>query len=110
MTDRELGLFTLIDDARVDHGCARLGRDTALTTSARAHAAEDPFTPTGNGTEAIAEGKNARDAFSRMMDAYRDTLLDCGLTDLGVGYAQEQSKDNCEQGSCIVRRWVADFD
>lgn len=109
MTDRELGLFTMIDNARVDHGCARLGRDTALTRSARAQAAVDPSMPAGNGAEAIAEGKNARDAFSTMMDAYRDTLLDCGLTDLGIGYDQAQINGSCDQGSCIVRRWVADF-
>lgn len=103
----------MIDDARVDHGCARLGRDTALTKSARAQAdsqATKQSMQTGNGTDAIADGKNARDAFSKMMDAYRGTLLDCGLTHLGIGYGQEQNTGNCEQGSCIVRRWVADFD
>jgi hypothetical protein len=116
MTDRELGLFTMIDDARVDHGCARLGRDTALTNSARAHAGEEAANQSvqiGDGTEAIADATNARDAFNKMMDAYSGAVLDCGRTDLGIGYGQAQIKGTCDQGSCssrIERRWAADFD
>jgi hypothetical protein len=115
MTERELALFTMIDDARVGHGCARLGRDTALTISARAHAREEAANQsmlTGGGTEAIADATNAGDAYNQMIDAYSGILLDCGRTDLGIGYSQV--KRPCDQGSClgsqIERRWVADFD
>jgi hypothetical protein len=113
MTDRELSLFTMIDDARVGHGCARLGRDTALTTSARAHAREEAKNQTmlAGGTEAIANATNARDAFNQMVDGYSGILLDCGRTDLGIGYSQV--KHTCDQANCvgaqIERRWVADF-
>ena len=113
MSDRELGLFTMIDDARVDHGCAQLGRDTALTRSAQAQAAEEAAnqsTRIGNGTDAIAEATNARDAYNQMVDTYSGALLDCGWTDLGIGYRQAQVRGSCDHGSCVERRWVADFD
>jgi hypothetical protein len=118
MTDQGQRLFTMIDNARVDNGCARLGRETALTKSARSHAGREAgqnSTQTDDGTEAIADANSPQAAYNRMMNRYSGALLDCGRTGLGIGYAQAEIDGTCIWplpciGSSTERRWVADFD
>ena len=102
MSARELELFNLIDNARVDRGCARLKRDSDLTGNARSHAenqAGSGTNNTGGGTDAIAEANSPNAAFDALQQSYSGVLFDCGRDTLGIGFADVKRE----------RRWVADF-
>jgi hypothetical protein len=113
MFPRELELFNLIDNARVDRGCARLKRDSDLTGNARSYAenqAGSGSNTTGGGTDAIAEANSPNAAFDALQQSYSGVLFDCGRDTLGIGFA------DVKPGVCDVvpvctheRRWVADF-
>lgn len=114
MTARELELFTMINNARVDKGCDKLRRDSDLTGSARSHAqsqADKDTTKLGSGTDAIAGGngnESTRTAYNTMMDSYGSVLLDCSRDRLGIGYGYYEKCllwPICRETS----RWVADF-
>ena len=116
MSADEQRVFTMIDDARVEHGCARLGRDSALTQSARRHSqaeAERGGSSTGDGSEAIAAADSPNDAYRKMMGLYARTLLNCDRTDLGIGYGSATGSLLCTPLGCVgektERRWSADF-
>ena len=120
MNPDELQLFNLIDNARVNNGCARLEQDPGLTNGARADAgnrAESGSTNSFSGSGSTAGGDNwsAQQAFNQMMAQSRSTLLNCGLTTLGVG---RKSAKYCNAlnllGFCVGPKptrvaWVADF-
>jgi hypothetical protein len=115
MTGDELQLFNLIDNARVDNGCARLKQDPNLTASARAEAGDRALSGNNldSGTGAGGDNMTAQQAFDRMMNNSRSTILNCGLTTLGVG-AQGSPHDSgvlcpllCSKKTRVA--WVADF-
>jgi uncharacterized protein YkwD len=90
MSPEELELFTLIDKARTDKGCAPLQRNSNLTVGARTDAgsrAESGKVSGSGSSMAAAGGDNwsAQTAFNRMMKQNSSTILNCGLHELGVG-------------------------
>ena len=101
MNADELQLFNLIDNARVSNGCARLEQDPGLTDGARADAGNraksGAVNSTGSsGTTAGGDNWSAQQAFNQMMAQSRSTVLNCGLTTLGVGApASPQHCDAC---------------
>lgn len=118
MTGQELELFDLIDSARQDKGCKPLGQDPGLTGGARADAqdrAEEGNVNSGGGSMAAAGGDDwsAREAFDRMMSRNSSTILNCGLTELGVGAKSERYCKSRPLLICLEYAnrvaWVADF-
>lgn len=119
MTSAELDLFNRINSARTSNGCAPLKRDTDLTESARSSAGQ--HATSGNGlnssssTSASAGGDNwsSEKAFDKMMSDYRSTILNCGLTTLGVGAREATySPGLCIPIFCAHKTrsaWVAQF-
>jgi hypothetical protein len=121
MNSDELQLFDMIDNARVTHGCARLEQDPSLTNGARSDAAsraQSGSTNSAGGSNSTAGGDkwSAQQAFDQMMAQSRNTILNCGLTTLGVGRA---GFPHCKSpvnvfGVCLGAKptrvaWVADF-
>ena len=120
MTSAELDLFNRIDNARTSNGCAPLKRETDLTQSARGsageHATSGKRLNSSTSTSASAGGDNwsAQTAFDKMMSDYQSTILNCGLTTLGVGGRQATytPKGLCLPVICGPRTrnaWVAQF-
>ncbi|MFK4088614.1 hypothetical protein ACI2LF_31160 [Kribbella sp. NPDC020789] len=117
MKETELQLFSKINSARVDNGCAPLKRDTSLTRSARAEAedraANDTVNKGSTSSKATAGGDDwsASKAYDRMMSKNRDVVLDCSLTTLGVGRGEHDYPD-CFLFVCSTHTrvgWVATF-
>ncbi|WP_238158064.1 CAP domain-containing protein [Kribbella voronezhensis] len=116
MTADEQQLFSLIDDARVQNGCAPLARDSNLTGNARNEAVDRADTGDVSSTEqskasAGGEDMSAQAAFDRLKSRSSSTLLNCGLRELGVG------RDTAKYQTCFLLfcsnhtrvAWVADF-
>jgi len=117
MNSDELQLFNLIDSARVNKGCARLEQDPGLTNGARADAgsrAKSGAVNSGGGSSSTAGGDDwsAQQAYNQMMAQSRSTVLNCGLTTLGVGHRDAQ---HCTLQVLVClnwadrHAWVADF-
>ena len=119
MTGDEKQLFNLIDNARVNSGCAPLKQDPNLTTGARGEAGDRAASgknlnkSSGSETGAGGDNMSAQQAFDQMMSSNRSTVLNCGLTTLGVG-AQGSPYDSgilcpliCSSKTRVA--WVADF-
>ncbi|HET6985348.1 MAG TPA: hypothetical protein VFI00_01990 [Kribbella sp.] len=121
MSPDELQLFNLIDNARVNNGCARLEQDPGLANGARSDArgrAKSGSTNSFTGSESTAGGENwsAQQAFNEMMAQSKNTVLNCGLTTLGVG---KDTAKFCKGGPDLLGvcfgskptrvAWVADF-
>jgi hypothetical protein len=117
MSSEELKLFSLIDNARTNKGCAPLQPNSNLSGSAQSDA--DQRAESGNvsasGSSMAAAGGDkwsAQTAFNRMMDQNSGTILNCGLHDLGVGRG---SSSHCTLRvlACLSWAdrigWVADF-
>jgi hypothetical protein len=117
MSSEELKLFSLIDNARTDKGCAPLQRNSNLTSGARSDAqnrAEDGNVSDSGPSMAAAGGDNwdAQTAFNRMMNQNSSVILNCGLTTLGVGQGTATYKSCSLFVFCAKRTrvgWVADF-
>lgn len=119
MTGDEKQLFSMIDSARVDNGCAPLKQDPNLTGGARSDATDRAKTGkklnSGSGSEAGAGGDNmtAQQAFDQMMSNHKNTILNCGLTTLGVGTQGADYSTGvlcplfCSSKTRVA--WVADF-
>lgn len=120
MDANESQLFDMIDSARKNAGCAPLEQDPNLTNSARSDAksrAKSGATNSSGSSKSTAGGDNwtAQQAYDQMMAQSRSTILNCGLTTLGVGrvgFAHCTSIDLL--GFCIGSKptryaWVADF-
>jgi cytoskeletal protein RodZ len=116
MSPEELQLFTLIDNARKDKGCATLQRNTNLTVGARTDAgsrAESGKVSASGSSMAAAGGDDwsAQTAFNRMMKQNSSVILNCGLTTLGVGRGTAPH-DVCFLFLCSTKTrvgWVAAF-
>lgn len=120
MTSDELQLFDMIDSARKSNGCAPLEQDPSLTTDARSDAksrAKSGSTNSSGSSKSTAGGDNwsAQQAYDQMMAQSRSTVMNCGLTTLGVG---RMTQKHCTAinllGICIGSNptrvaWVADF-
>ncbi len=120
MNSDELELFNLIDSARVTNGCARLEQDPGLTDGARSDASNRADSGAvnsagGSSTTAGGDSWSAQQAFNQMMAQSKSTVLNCGLTTLGVGRETTKYCEGGLLGSCIGARrptrvaWVADF-
>jgi hypothetical protein len=118
MTSDELQLFDMIDNARVNNGCARLEQDPDLTLSARSDARSRSRSTSnlndGSSSMSAAGGDDftAQQAFNKMMSQSRSTILNCGLTTLAVGRGTtEYCKVPvlCLTGTTDRNAWVADF-
>ena len=115
MTSDELQLFDMIDSARKSNGCAPLEQDPSLTNSARGTAGSRAKTGSGmndtSGSQVGAGGDNmsAQQAYDKLMSGSRDTVLNCSMTTLGVGFGTQQ---HCTLIiiACTDRNvWVANF-
>ncbi|WP_238332326.1 CAP domain-containing protein [Kribbella jejuensis] len=96
MDANEKQLFDLIDNARVNNGCGRLLQDPSLTNSAEATAGSRAKTgsgmndPSGSQIGAGGDKMTAQQAYNNLMSNSRSTVLNCGLTTLGVGFGTAQ--------------------
>jgi hypothetical protein len=121
MDSNELQLFDMLDSARKNNGCKGLEQDPSITNSARSDAssrAKSGSTNSSGSSKTTAGGDNwsAQQAYDQMMAQSRSTVLNCGLTTLGVGrktYAHCTSSIDL-LGLCIGSKptrvaWVADF-
>jgi len=117
MNSTELALFNLIDNARTNQGCAPLKRDSDITSGARGDAASRARSgsvnyKTGSMSAAGGDKWTAQKAFDQMMSQSRSTVLNCGLTTLGVGFG---TAEHCTVqvlvclGKADRNAWVADF-
>jgi hypothetical protein len=117
MSGDEQQLFSLIDDARVQNGCAPLNRNSNLTSGARSDAVDrahsNNSSTSGSEAAAVGEDMSAQAAFDKLKNQNSGTLLDCGLHELGVG---QGTKDYttcgllglfCSDHTRVA--WVADF-
>ena len=110
----EKQLFDMIDNARVNNGCARLKQDPALTNSAEGTAGSRAKTGSGmndsSGSQVGAGGDkmNAQQAYDDLMADSKGTVLNCGLTTLGVGFG---TAPRCTLLLFCTDRnvWVANF-
>ena len=115
----ELQLFNLIDNARVNNGCARLEQDPNLTDGAESEASDraDSGSVNSSGsskTSAGGDSWSAQQAFDQMMAQSKSTVLNCGLKTLGVGRDTHKYCSADLLGLCIGSKptrdaWVADF-
>ncbi|WUJ75131.1 hypothetical protein OG809_18070 [Kribbella soli] len=117
MTSDELQLFNMIDNARVDQGCAPLKQDPNLTGGARgdagSRAKSGSVNATGSSMSAAGGDKwTAQKAYNQMMSQSRSTVMNCGLTTLGVGFGTAQ-RCTLQVIACLNwtdrNSWVADF-
>lgn len=114
----ELELFSTLNAARQDKGCAPLKRSTAVTSGARADAQEraaNGDVDEGSTSYAAAGGEGvdkAKEAADRLLRDYSSIVLDCDLTTLGVGKA-DAPFCKLELLACLNwgtrHSWVADF-
>ena len=117
MSGAEVELFTLVDNARADRGCAPLRRNSNLSGSAGAEAEEraesGDVSATGSSMAAAGgDGVTAKAAFDKLKSTSSGTLFNCGLRELGVG--QDQAKYCKTQllvclSSGTRQAWVVDF-
>jgi uncharacterized protein YkwD len=117
MDGDEQQLFSLIDDARVQHGCAPLNRNSNLTGGARdeagSRAANNDLSSTGKSkASAGGDDMSAQAAFDRLKNESSSVLLNCGLTELGIGrgtkdYTTCSILIFCSNHTRVA--WVADF-
>jgi hypothetical protein len=116
MSPEELQLFTLIDNARKDKGCAPLQRNSGLSGSAQSDADQraESGKVSGSGSSMAAAGGDSWDAqtaFNRMMKQNSGVILNCGLTTLGVGQGTATYR-SCILVWCSTKTrvgWVANF-
>jgi hypothetical protein len=117
MEGPELELFSLVDNARQQRGCAPLGRDSDLTYGARSDAATradngDVSDESSSMAATGGDGVNAREAFDRLKRDSSGTIFNCGHRELGVGQARK-SRESCVLVFCSTKTryaWVVDFD
>jgi hypothetical protein len=116
MSSEELQLFTLINNARLDNGCASLRRNTSLSggarTDAKSRATNGNVSDSGSSMAAAGgDDWSAQTAFNRMMKQNSSVILNCGLTTLGVGRGTAPH-DVCFLFFCSTKTrvgWVAAF-
>ncbi|TDO66696.1 hypothetical protein EV651_104263 [Kribbella sp. VKM Ac-2571] len=119
MNADEQQLFDLIDNARVNNGCARLKEDPSLTDSAEATAGSRAKTgsgmddPDGSQVGAGGDKMTAQQAYDRLMSSARSTVLNCNLTTLGVGLGSAKRCTFPVLIGCLGytdrKAWVANF-
>ena len=118
MRAEEEELFALVDNARVERGCAPLERNSNLTGGAR----QDAGTRAGNGDVSDGDssmaatggdGVTAKAAFDQLKSERAGTVFNCGLQELGVGRGTANHKVGalcplvCSTRTRVA--WVADF-
>jgi hypothetical protein len=117
MTASELQLFDMIDSARQNNGCAPLEQDPGLTGGARGDAASRAKSGSVNATSgsmsaAGGDKYSAQQAYNQMMAQNKSTVLNCGLTTLGVGFGTAR-RCTAQVILCLSwtdrNAWVADF-
>lgn len=117
----EQELFSYINSARQDRGCAALSNNTGLDHGASDEADNraDSGNVSGTGQSSAAVGGKEKDvtakaAFDRLKAESSGTIFNCGLKELGVGRATAKYCDAilCVGGLGQTTRvaWVVDFD
>lgn len=119
MNGDESQLFDMLDNVRRQNGCAPLEQDPNLTGSARSDAlnrARSGSTNSTGSSKSTAGGDDwsAQQAYDQIMAQSRSTVLNCGLTTLGVGRKTHQYCKSPVLGLCLGATptrvaWVADF-
>ncbi|WP_040456997.1 hypothetical protein [Kribbella catacumbae] len=118
MSGSELELFSLVDNARVDRGCAPLQRDSGLTGGARQDAetraeSGDVSDTSSSMAAAGGDGVTAKGAFDKLKSQSSGTLFNCGLDELGVGHGDAKYCSSKLLGICLGtstrHSWVVDF-
>ncbi|MEV8374939.1 hypothetical protein AB0P21_19535 [Kribbella sp. NPDC056861] len=119
MSGAEVELFTLVDNARAERGCAPLQRDSDLTGGARQDAktrAKSGDVSDNSSSMAATGGDDvtAKAAFTKLKSASAGTLFNCGLHELGVGKGTSDRKVGllCPLVACTTKTrvaWVVDF-
>ncbi|MEV6894827.1 hypothetical protein [Kribbella sp. NPDC051137] len=118
MNANEKQLFDLIDNARVNNGCARLKQDPNLTDSAegtassRAESGSGMNDPSGSQVGAGGDKMTAQQAYNTLMSTSRSTILSCSRTTLGVGFGTAK-RCTLQLLVCLSytnrNAWVANF-
>ncbi|GAB2569906.1 CAP domain-containing protein [Kribbella endophytica] len=116
--DAERELFSYIDSARQERGCAPLQKDTNLDngaeSDAESRASSGDVSGTGSSSAAVGgDGMNAKDAFDKLKTESSGTLFNCGHTELGVGQGDSTRKIGLCPLICSEKTryaWVVDFD
>ncbi|GAA1529879.1 hypothetical protein [Kribbella lupini] len=121
MSGAEVELFSLVDNARQDRGCAPLQRNSDLSNGAGSDAetrAENGDVSDGGNSFAATggDGMSAKSAFDKLKSERAGTIFNCGLTELGVGRGDSTRKVGALcglLGVCTEKTrvaWVVDFD
>lgn len=118
MSGSEAELFSLVDNERVERGCAPLQRDSGLTGGARQDAEKraangDVSDESSSMAAAGGDGVSAKAAFDKLKSESSATLFNCGLRELGVGHGDAEYCKSKLLGICLSTAerdsWVADF-
>jgi uncharacterized protein YkwD len=114
----ERELFSIIDSARQERGCAPLRKNTGLDQSAESDAedrASSGNDDTGSSSAAaVGDGMSAQAAFDKLKSESPGTLFDCGHDTVGVGQGDAPHRTGalCPLVCSTKTRyaWVVDFD
>lgn len=118
MSGAEVELFSLVDNARVERGCAPLQRNSGLTGGARQDAetraeSGDVSDTSSSMAAAGGDGVTAKAAFDKLKSQSSGTLFNCGLDELGVGHGDAEYCSSKLLGICLGtsmrHSWVVDF-
>jgi uncharacterized protein YkwD len=114
----EQELFSLVNNARQDRGCAPLRNNTGLdhgaSDEAEQRAESGQVSATGS-SKAAAGGKDmsAKSAFDKLKTESSSTIFNCGLKELGVGRG-DYEYCTTQVILCLSKAnrvgWVVDFD
>jgi uncharacterized protein YkwD len=121
MSGPEVELFSLVDNARQERGCAPLRRNSNLSNGAGSDAdtrARNGQVSDGGNSYAAAGGDDmsAKSAFDKLKSERGGTIFNCDLTELGVGRGDSTRKEGALcglLGVCTEKNrvaWVVDFD
>ncbi|GAB3823710.1 hypothetical protein [Kribbella italica] len=123
MSGAEVELFSLVDNARQDRGCAPLQRNSSLSNGAGSdadtRARNGQVSDGGNSYAATGgDGMSAKSAFDKLKSERGGTIFNCGLDELGVGRGDSTREEGgalCDllDVGCTERTrvaWVVDFD
>jgi uncharacterized protein YkwD len=118
MRPEEQELFSLVDNERVDRGCAPLRPNSNLTGGARTDAetrADNGQVSDSSSSMAAAggDGVTAKAAFDKLKSQSSNILFNCGLRELGVGQGSADRRVGtlcplvCSTKTRVA--WVVDF-
>ncbi|MFI5713611.1 hypothetical protein [Kribbella sp. NPDC051620] len=118
MKPEEQELFSLVDNERVERGCAPLRPNSNLTGGARTDAETradngDVSDSSSSMVAAGGDGVTAKAAFDKLKSQSSSIVFNCGLRELGVGQGTADHKVGalcplvCSTRTRVA--WVVDF-